>query len=116
MSKNLPPEKLSLEYRMLTFEATKENVLFIISKDPTAFTIRHSMEVAKNAPAPDKVADKLALYLELREKGYIYGDAFENKLTIKGRFWLFSKKDAWTFWGLVVAIIGIVVAIVLKFT
>lgn len=96
---------MSFEERIAFFEPTKENVLLIIKHDPNAFGTKHIlkiMQMPKNDPSIDKM---ISLFLELNELGYVKAKGLTNDITFKGRFYLLVKKDAWAFWGIVIAIV-----------
>ncbi len=109
-------ESLSVHKQIVhSYDPTIMNYLRLIRKEPNTFDIDHFTEILE-IYSSDK--EKFARYGEmikvvnqLKDRKLIKHSIKKgNEVTLKGRWHMVVQNSSWTFWGIIIAIIALLIA------
>lgn len=109
--------------KIILHEPTERNILEIISADKEVFNVKFLIDIGMDKelikPNPDSNLTKaMSIYTQLIDKGFIKRiDAFESRLTIRGRLHLIATHPNMNLWGIIIggliAIVSIIISVII---
>lgn len=102
--------------KVYIYDPTILNYLILIRKDSNTFNGEHLTELiqihASDSVRHHKYGEMIKVVLEMQDKKLIKSHIFKgNRLTLKGRWYMIVHNPTWTLWGIILAVIAIVISV-----